>query len=140
MSLLGNFDIAGSALAAQTIRLNTVASNMANAETISSTAEGTYRSRQPQFETIFNDAMGASSDSQSMGVRVKQVLESEAAPRQQYQPDHPMADEKGYIYLPNVNAIEEMANMISASRSYQSNVEVMNTSKQLLMRVLSLGQ
>jgi len=137
MSLLGNFDIAGSALSAQSIRLNTVASNLANAETVSSTAAGTYRARQPQFETIFNDSM---QNRQNMGVRVRQILESQGAPTQQYQPEHPMADEKGYIYLPNVNAIEEMANMISASRSYQSNVEVMNTSKQLLMRTLSLGQ
>ncbi|MCK4742517.1 MAG: flagellar basal body rod protein FlgC [Sulfuriflexus sp.] len=137
MSLLGNFDIAGSALSAQSIRLNTVASNLANAETVSSTAEGTYRARQPQFETIFNDSMH---NRQNMGVRVRQILESQGAPTQQYQPEHPMADDKGYIYLPNVNAIEEMANMISASRSYQSNVEVMNTSKQLLMRTLSLGQ
>lgn len=140
MSLLGNFDIAGSALSAQSIRLNTVASNLANAETVSGSAEGTYRARMPQFETIFNDAMGNSDNTQSMGVQVKQILESEAAPRQQYQPEHPMSDKNGYIWLPNVNAIEEMANMISASRSYQSNVEVMNTSKQLLMRVLSLGQ
>lgn len=137
MSLLGNFDIAGSALSAQSIRLNTVASNLANAETVSSTAEGTYRARQPQFETIFSDALQGR---ENMGVRVRQVLESNATPIQQYQPEHPMANEEGYIYLPGVNAIEEMANMISASRSYQSNVEVMNTSKQLLMRTLSLGQ
>ncbi|WP_126453739.1 flagellar basal body rod protein FlgC [Sulfuriflexus mobilis] len=137
MSLFGNFDIAGSALSAQSVRLNTVASNLANADTVSSSAEGTYRARQPQFETIFNDAMN---NPQSAGVHVRQILESEAAPRQQYQPEHPMADEQGYIWLPNVNAIEEMANMISASRTYQSNVEVMNTSKQLLLRTLSLGQ
>jgi len=137
MSLLGNFDIAGSALSAQSVRLNTVASNLANAETVSSTAEGTYRARHPQFETIFSDTLQGR---ESMGVRVKQVLESNSTPVQQYQPEHPMANEQGYIYLPSVNAIEEMANMISASRSYQSNVEVMNTSKQLLMRTLSLGQ
>jgi len=137
MSLLGNFNIAGSALTAQSIRLNTVASNLANAETVSSTAEGTYRARQPQFETIFSDSM---QNKESMGVRVRKVLESNAAPLKQYQPEHPMANDEGYIYLPSVNAIEEMANMISASRSYQSNVEVMNTSKQLLMRTLSLGQ
>ena len=137
MGLFNVFDVSGSAMNAQTVRLNTVASNLANAETVSSSAEATYRARQPQFETIFSDAM---QNTKSMGVQVRQVLESEAPPRQQYQPEHPMADEQGYIWLPNVNAIEEMANMISASRSYQSNVEVMNTSKQLLMRVLSLGQ
>ena len=137
MSLLGNFNIAGSALTAQSIRLNTVASNLANAETVSSTAEGTYRARQPQFEAIFSDAM---QNRENVGVRVRNVLESNTAPLKQYQPEHPMANEKGYIYLPSVNSIEEMANMISASRSYQSNVEVMNTSKQLLMRTLTLGQ
>lgn len=137
MSLLGNFNIAGSALSAQSIRLNTVASNLANAETVSRTAEGTYRARQPQFETIFSDSL---QNKESIGVRVRQVLESEATPLKQYQPEHPLSDKKGYIYLPSINSIEEMANMISASRSYQSNVEVMNTSKQLLMRTLSLGQ
>lgn len=137
MSLLGNFDIAGSALSAQSIRLNTVASNLANAETVSSTPEATYRARHPQFETIFTDTLNGR---ENMGVRVRNVMESQAKPVQQYQPEHPMADDKGYIYMPAINAIEEMANMISASRSYQSNIEVMNTSKQLLMRTLSLGQ
>jgi len=136
MSLFNVFDVAGSALSAQTVRLNTVASNMANAETVSSTAEGAYKARHPVFKTTFDSF----NNNNTVGVRVEQILESDAAPRQQYQPAHPLADEKGYIYLPNVNAIEEMTNMISASRTYQSNIEVMNTSKQLLIRTLSLGQ
>lgn len=136
MSLFKVFDVAGSALSAQSVRLNTVASNLANAETVSSTAEGTYKARHPVFKTTFD----ALTDSNSVGVRVEQVLQSDAPARQQYQPAHPLADENGYVYLPNVNGIEEMTNMISASRSYQSNIEVMNTSKQLLIRTLSLGQ
>lgn len=136
MSLFRVFDVAGSALSAQSVRLNTIASNIANAETISSTAEGTYKARHPVFRTTF-DAINSGN---TVGVRVDQILESQAPPRQQYQPSHPLADEKGYIYLPNVNAIEEMTDMISASRTYQSNIEVMNTSKQLLIRTLSLGQ
>ena len=137
MSLFSTFDISGSALSAQSVRLNTVASNLANAETAASSPEETYRSRAPVFKTLFNDAMGAQ---KPMGVSVSDIYESEASPRQQFQPEHPLADENGYIWLPNVNAIAEMANMISASRSYQSNVEVMNTSKQLMLRTLSLGQ
>jgi flagellar basal-body rod protein FlgC len=136
MSLFKVFDVAGSALSAQSVRLNTVASNLANVETVSGTADGVYRARQPVFKTTFD----ALSDSNSVGVSVDQVLLSNAPARQQYQPAHPLADGDGYVYLPNVNGIEEMANMISASRSYQSNIEVMNTSKQLLIRTLSLGQ
>ncbi len=136
MSLFKVFDVAGSALSAQSVRLNTVASNLANVETVSSTADGIYRARQPVFRSTFD----ALSNSNSVGVKVEQVLQSNAPARQQYQPEHPLADENGYVYLPNVNGIEEMTNMISASRSYQSNIEVMNTSKQLLIRTLSLGQ
>ena len=136
MSLFKVFDISGSALSAQSVRLNTVASNLANAETVSSTPEGTYKARQPVFKTTFDSL----ADRNVVGVHVEQILESEAPARQQYQPAHPLADENGYVYLPNVNGIEEMANMISASRTYQSNIEVMNTSKQLLIRTLSLGQ
>lgn len=136
MSLFNIFDVAGSALSAQSIRLNTVASNLANAEAASSSAEQTYRARQPVFRTTY-DAM---LDNNAIGVRVERIFESDAPARQQYQPGHPLADEKGYVYFPNVNAIEEMTNMISASRSFQTNVEVMNTSKQLLLRTLSIGQ
>jgi len=137
MSLFNVFDISGSALSAQTIRLNTVASNLANAEVVSGSAEETYRAKAPVFQTLFNDAINKDGAS---GVEVLEILESSAAPRQQYQPEHPLADDNGNVWLPNVNAIGEMANMISASRSYQSNIEVMNTSKQLLLRTLSLGQ
>jgi flagellar basal-body rod protein FlgC len=137
MSFFNIFDIAGSGLSAQTQRLNTTASNIANAESASSSTETTYRARQPVFQAKLDDAMNQSG---GVGVQVTGIVESQAPLRQQYQPEHPLADENGYVYLPNVNIVEEMANMISASRSYQTNVEVLNTSKQLLLKTLSLGE
>lgn len=137
MSMFKVFDIAGSAMSAQTLRLNVTASNLANAESVSSSIDQTYRARQPVFAAALNEAMGGS---ELGGVQVKGVIESQAPLRQRYEPGHPMADENGYVYLPNVNVVEEMANMISASRSYQSNVEVVNTAKQLMMKALTLGQ
>ena len=138
MSLFSIFEIAGSALAAQAVRLNTTASNMANANSASSSIHTTYRARHPVFSTVMNDV--GFSQQASYGVKVDGIVESQAPLRREYQPDHPMADESGYIYLPNVNVIEEMANMISASRSYQTNVDVVDVSKQMLMRTLTLGQ
>ncbi|MBL8251742.1 MAG: flagellar basal body rod protein FlgC [Candidatus Competibacter sp.] len=136
MSLFRVFDISGSALRAQTARLNTTASNMANADSISSSTGQTYRARQPVFAAQL-DAAG--SDGEAAGVDVLGIVESQAPLRREYRPDHPLSDSQGYVNLPNVNPVEEMANMISASRSYQSNVEVLNTSKQMLTRTLSLG-
>lgn len=139
MSLYNIFDIAGSGMSAQTTRLNLVASNLANADTVSSSTGDTYRSRQPVFATVLQDAMG-NSQSASKGVRVLGVVESEAPLREEYAPQHPMANDDGYIYKPNVNVIEEMANMMSASRTYQNNVEMLNTAKQLLQQTLKIGQ
>jgi len=137
MSLLGAFDVSGSALSAQSIRLNVTASNLANAETVSSNRETTYRARHPVFST----AMDMLKDDPSVaGVRVKGIVESQAELRMRYEPEHPQSNEDGYIFLPNVNPIEEMANMISASRSYEYNVEAMNTTKQLMLATLRLGQ
>ncbi|HRF62837.1 MAG TPA: flagellar basal body rod protein FlgC [Candidatus Competibacter sp.] len=135
MSLFNVFDISGSALRAQAIRLNTTAGNMANIDSISSSTATTYRARQPVFAAQLDAAEG-----ESGGVEVLGIVESQAPLRREYRPDHPLADSQGYVNLPNVNPVEEMANMISASRSYQSNVEVFNTSKQMLMRTLSLGE
>lgn len=135
MSLFSVLDVSGSAMSAQSTRLNTVASNLANAESISSSAAGAYRSKQPVFSSIMesqNEAVAS--------VRVTEIVTSQAAPRRQYAPEHPMADKTGHIYYSNVNAVEEMANMMSASRSYQNSVEAMNTAKQLLMRTLNLGK
>ncbi|HRD48392.1 MAG TPA: flagellar basal body rod protein FlgC [Candidatus Competibacteraceae bacterium] len=134
MSLFRVFDISGSALHAQTVRLNTTASNMANADSISSSTATTYRARQPIFAAQLDDAENAAA-----GVDISGIVESQTPLRREYRPDHPLADKSGYVNLPNVNPVEEMANMISASRSYQSNVEVLNTSKQMLMRTLALG-
>ena len=139
MSLYNIFDIAGSAMSAQTTRLNLVASNLANADTVSSSTNQTYRSRQAVFATIFQDAIGKHQGAVK-GVRVLGVIESQAPLREEYAPHHPMANEDGYIFKPNVNVVEEMANMMSASRTYQNNVEVLNTAKQLLQQTLKIGQ
>lgn len=137
MGLFRIFDVAGSGMSAQTVRLNTVASNMANAEVVSSSEEGAYHARQPVFAAVMN-ALGG--NSASVPVQVRGVVESQTPVNREYNPQHPQADADGYVYLSNVNMIEEMANMISASRSYQSNVEAANTSKQLLLETLRLGQ
>lgn len=135
MSLFNVFDIAGSGMSAQTVRLNTTASNISNADTVSSSVEQTYRARHPVFATAMQEQMGQA----VAGVEVKGVVESNAPLKHQYNPDHPMADENGYVYYPNVNVIEEMANMMSASRSYETNVQIINTSKQLMTQTLQLG-
>lgn len=135
MSLMKVFDIAGSALEAQKVRLNTTASNLANANSASSSIDTTYRARQPVFSTLMDEASEAAA-----GVEVLGIVESQEPLQREYQPGHPLADEDGYVLMPNVNPVEEMANMISASQAYQNNVEVMNTSKQMLLRTLSLGE
>ncbi|MBQ0756605.1 MAG: flagellar basal body rod protein FlgC [Amphritea sp.] len=144
MSLGNVFDIAGSAMSAQSVRLNTTASNMANAESVSSSEGETYRARKPVFELKRMENLqpgGMPLGVQAgQGVNVAGIVESDAPLRQEYNPDHPMADEKGYVYYPNVNVVEEMADMISASRSFQINAEIMNTAKQMMQRALTLGQ
>ncbi len=124
------FQVAGSAMAAQSVRLNTVSSNLANADVVAGKAEDTYKAKLPIFEA----------QRQAQGVAVREVAEDNSAPLKRYQPGHPLADEQGYVYAPNVNEIEEMANMISAARSYQSNLEVVNTAKSLMLRTLNMGR
>jgi flagellar basal-body rod protein FlgC len=137
MSLFNVFDIAGSAMSAETVRLNVTASNLANAQSVGSSEQSTYHARHPVFAAV----MGSLRDNAaSAGVAVSGIVESQAPLEQRYQPEHPMANEEGYVFLPNVNIVDEMANMISASRSYQGNVEVLNTSKQLMLATLKLGQ
>ncbi|HET8808205.1 MAG TPA: flagellar basal body rod protein FlgC [Methylophaga sp.] len=137
MSLFNIFDIAGSGMSAQSLRLNTTASNLANVDSVSSSYGETYRSRQPVFQTVLdNFEQGYKQGS----VQVAGITESQAPVRQEYNPAHPLADENGYIYHSNVDPIAEMANMMSASRSYQNNVEIANTSKQLLLQTLQLGK
>lgn len=152
MSLTQIFNIAGSGMSAQSIRLNTTASNIANAETVSSSVDETYKARKPVFAAIHQgymqqDGLGGATDSslfperlESKGVEVKAIVESEAELQMRYQPGHPMANKEGYVLYPNVNIVEEMADMLSASRGFQTNVEVMNTAKTMLQRVLTLGQ
>jgi flagellar basal-body rod protein FlgC len=134
MSVFNIFRVAGSALTAQSMRLNAVASNLANAESITGPDGNPYRAKQVVFETVPVAGQNA------MGVRVKQVVEDASPGRMVYDPRNPAANEDGYVMMPNVSVVDEMVNMISASRSYQSNVEVMNTAKQLLLRTLTLGQ
>lgn len=137
MSMFKIFDTAASGMSAQSLRLNTVASNMANVDSVSSSIEETYKARQPVFSALLNQL---NPDEPAVGVQVKGVVESDAPLNREYAPNHPKASEEGYIFRPNVNVMEEMANMISASRSYQSNVEVVNTAKQLMIATLRLGE
>lgn len=144
MGLNSVFDIAGSGMSAQSLRLNTTASNMANAQSASSSTDEVYRGRHPVFAAVQGNAMsqafGQEGKSPSSGVSVLGVVESDAPLQRRYEPQHPKADEEGYVFYPNVNVVEEMTNMISASRSFQMNVEVMNSAKQMTQRALSLGQ
>ena len=134
MSMFGTFHVAGSAMTAQSMRLNAVASNLANADSVVGSDGKPYRAKQVVFEaTPMNGQAG-------QGVRVKQVVEDASPGRMVYDPRNPAADEKGFVMMPNVSAVDEMVNMISASRSYQTNAEVMNTAKQLLLKTLTLGQ
>ncbi len=135
MGLFANFDISGSAISAQSTRLNTVASNLANVESVAGTEAAAYRSRQPVFQAMLKQQQRPG----EVGVQMLDIIESQKPIQRRYDPGHAMADDEGYIYASNVNPIEEMANMISASRAYQNNVEVLNTSRDLLLRVLSLG-
>ncbi|MEM9604226.1 MAG: flagellar basal body rod protein FlgC [Pseudomonadota bacterium] len=136
MSLFKNFDVAGSAMSAQSARLNLTASNMANATTIAGSPDEAYRSRHPVFQSIYDEATNGS----AVSVQMIGVVEDQRQPLAQFQPGHPLADEQGFVYAPNVNVVEEMVNMMSASRSFQSNVEIVNTTRQMLQRTLTMGE
>ena len=127
-------------MAAQSVRLNTTASNLANADSVSGTAAGVYKPRHPIFEAVRAQLATTGTSQPQPAVRVRGIYESTAPASQRYEPGNPMADANGYVFAPAVNVVEEMVNMISASRSYQNNVEVMNTSKDLLLATLRLGQ
>ncbi len=139
MSTFKIFDVAGSGMNAQMLRLNLTASNLANVDSISSSIKQTYRSRQPVFAAQFQDALD-SADSTAVEVKLLGVVESPAPLRMEYAPHHPMANQDGYIFKPNVNPVEELANMIAASRAYQNNVEVLNTAKELMLQTLRMGE
>jgi flagellar basal-body rod protein FlgC len=142
------FDIAGSGLSAQSVRLNTVASNLANADSISGDPSTVYRARHPVFQAVRASlgtqaaaaAAGGASQGSDAAVRVAGIVQNNAPPSSRYEPGNPLADSNGYVYAPNVNIVEEMVDMISASRAYQNNVEVLNTSKDLMLATLKLGQ
>lgn len=139
MSTFKIFDVAGSGMNAQMLRLNLTASNLANVDSISSSIKQTYRSRQPVFAAQFPNALD-SVPSTAVEVKLLGVVESQAPLRMEYAPHHPMANQDGYIFKPNVNPVEELANMIAASRAYQNNVEVLNTAKELMLQTLRMGE
>lgn len=126
------FDIAGSAMRAQNLRLNATASNLANANSVSGTEEGAYRARHPVFAAILEGEIG--------GVKTLGVVESKREVNKRHEPDHPLANEDGYVFGSNVDNVEEMANMMSASRSYQSNVNLLSTVRQLMLQTLKMGK
>ena len=137
MSLFKVFDVAGSAMNAQSVRMNVTASNLANAGSVSGDPDKVYRARQPVF-SAFSESLA--NQTGVAGVRLDGVVESAAPLQKIYQPDNPEADADGNVYATNVNTVEEMVNMISASRSYKNNVEMINTTKDLLLQTLSLGR
>ncbi|QIR13967.1 flagellar basal body rod protein FlgC [Shewanella aestuarii] len=138
MSLFNIFNVSGSGMSAQSVRLNTTASNIANADSVSSSVDKTYRARHPIFEAELANASHQQSAGQKVNVRG--IVESDKPLIKEYSPDHPMADTDGFIYKPNVNVMEEMADMISASRSYQMNVQVADATKSMLQQTLRMGK
>jgi len=131
------FDIAGSGLSAESVRLNTVASNLANADTVSGNPNTVYRAKHPIFEAVRSNLKGGQADA---AVKVDGIVESNDEPVARYEPGNPLADQTGYVYAPKVNSVEEMVDMISASRAYQNDVSVMTTSKDMMLATLKLGQ
>jgi len=146
MAIENIFDIAATGMSAQSVRMNTISSNLANAQSVSSNTDETYRAKYPVFSAAYSDLVNgrddpfAETEQAAAGVAIVDIVESTADLRMVHQPDHPMADESGYVAYPNVNVVEEMANMISASRSFQNNVDVLETAKTLLSRLITLGQ
>ena len=140
MSLFNVFNTAGSALNAETVRLNTTASNLANAESVNGDSTKIYKARHPVFQTMMNTA-DDSLDGQDagVGVRIMGVVESSAPPLQRYAPENPLANKDGYVFTSNVNSIEEMTNMISANRSFATNIEAINSAGDLLLKTISMG-
>jgi len=145
MSLSSVMNIAASGMSAQSIRMNTIASNMSNLNTVASSPETAYRARVPVFSTG-----GATSDFQTTfdgileqsqaGVQISTIAEDNTPARQEYRPNHPLANKDGYVFLPDINMVDQMSDMISTSRSYESNAEIIKTTKQMIMQTLSLGE
>ena len=139
MSFFNVFNIAGSAMTAQNVRLNTIASNMANAASVAGSPEQAYKARQPVFSTLYNDMVNPDNQA-AAGVQVLGIVESQAEHPSRYEPGHPLADDNGYVHQANVDMIEEMTNMMVTSRNYENNVEMLSTAKELLLRTLRLGE
>jgi len=142
MSVFKVFDVAGSGMSAQMLRLNTIASNLANADTISTNENDVYQARHPIFETVMQDQgnfnMGNTADIAT--VRVREIMQQQTTAIPQYRPNHPLANDEGFVFSPAIDSVAEMADMISASRSYQNNIEVLSTVKELTLRTLQMGQ
>ena len=135
MSNLPIFDIAGSALQAQSVRMSTIASNLSNADSVAGSAQAAYKPLEPIFQ-----AVTSRQDQRLTGVQVKEITQSEAPPLQRYEPDHPLADAQGYVYSPNIDPVAQMVNLISTSRNYQAGVEMLTTAKELTLATLSMGR
>ena len=135
MSNLPIFDIAGSALQAQSVRMSTIASNLSNADSVAGSAQAAYKPLEPIFQ-----AVTSRQDPRLTGVQVKEITQSEAPPLQRYEPDHPLADAQGYVYSPNIDPVAQMVNLISTSRNYQAGVEMLNTAKELTLATLTMGR
>ena len=135
MSNLPIFDIAGSALQAQSVRMSTIASNLSNADTVAGSADAVYKPLEPIFQ-----AVTSKNDPNITSVKVKEITQSEAAPIKRYEPGHPLADGDGYIYQPDVDPVAQMVNLISTSRNYQAGVEMLTTAKELALATLSMGR
>ncbi|WP_411834761.1 flagellar basal body rod protein FlgC [Pseudoxanthomonas mexicana] len=135
MSNLPIFDVAGSALQAQSVRLNTIASNLSNADSVASSPDAVYKPIEPIFK-----ANPIAADGSLTGVQVKEITQSQAPPVKRYEPGHPLADADGYVYAPDIDPVAQMVNLISASRGYQAGVEVLNTAKELALATLSMGR
>jgi len=146
MSLYNVFNISGSGMSSQSVRMNAISSNIANAESVSSSVGEVYRAKKPVFQTLMMNHLSGSGDGLSgvheagHGVYVSDIVEEEAPTDLRYEPDHPMANEEGYVAYPNINVIAEMTDMISASRGFQNNVEVLNTTRQMMQKVINMGQ
>ncbi len=134
MSLLGTLDLGTTGLVAQSLRLNLIASNVANADTAVSADGQPYRARQAVFQALPRKGTAG------QGVAVARIVESDAQPRLEYRPGHPLANAQGYVVMPNVNPAEQMVDMVAASRGYQMNIEVMNITRQLMLKTLDLGK
>lgn len=139
MSLFKIFDVAGSGMAAQGVRLNVTASNLANAGSVASSAGDAYRAKNPIFAAVQQNQLSIRENA-NIAVRVDRIVENNRPIAREYQPGNPMANEDGFVFLSNVKPIEEMVNMMSASRSFQNNIEIMNTTKELMLRTLTMGQ